>query len=186
MSKKNLIPFIFKLAASRQKFGRSCLHTSCVHEAYQKSEPLIIPEPTARSAVPGVSPGRELLIPHGYLLPGKCEHSEVQLRSAKFINDCGRITLAHRWTSLISNIWRTARSGKGKDPKKIYERTITQHEEKFFQPSLKGMIRFDLNMEHDEVHGKFVLTVCICSICIFAKKFPIAKRLCFSFHKRYD
>ena len=53
---------------------------------------------------------------------------------------------------------------------KIYERTITQHEEKFFQPSLKGMIRFDLNMEHDEVHGKFVLTVCICSICIFAKK----------------
>ena len=29
------------------------------------------------------------------------------------------------------------------------------------------MIRFDLNMEHDEVHGKFVLTVCICSICIF-------------------
>ena len=60
---------------------------------------------------------------------------------------------------------------------KIYERTITQHEEKFFQPSLKGMIRFDLNMEHDEVHGKFVLTVCICSICIFAKKFPIAKTL---------
>ena len=108
------------------------------------------------------------------------------LRSAKFINDCGRITLAHRWTSLISNIWRTARSGKGKDPKKLYERRITQHEEKFFQPSLKGMIRFDLNMEHDEVHGKFVLTVCTCSICIFAKKFPIAKRLCFSFHKRYD
>ena len=23
------------------------------------------------------------------------------------------------------------------------------------------MIRFDLNMEHDEVYGKFVLTVCI-------------------------
>ena len=77
----------------------------------------LIPEPTARSAVPGVSPGRGLLIPHGYLHPGKCEDSEV-LRSAKFINDCGRITLAHRWTSLISNIWRTARSGKGKDPKK--------------------------------------------------------------------
>ncbi len=37
----------------------------------------IIPEPTARSAVPGVSPGRELLIPHGYLHPGKSEHSEV-------------------------------------------------------------------------------------------------------------
>ena len=40
-----------------------------------------IPEPTARSAVPGVSPGRGLLIPHGYLHPGKCEHSEVLLRS---------------------------------------------------------------------------------------------------------
>ncbi len=93
-------------------------------------------------------------------------------RTAKFI------TLAHRWTSLISNIWRTARSGKGKDiSKKIYERTITQHEEKFFQPSLKGMIRFDLNMDHDEVHGKFVLTVCICSIfSIFAKNLPIAKK----------
>ena len=31
----------------------------------------LIPEPTARSAVPGVSPGRGLLIPHGYLHPGK-------------------------------------------------------------------------------------------------------------------
>ncbi len=29
------------------------------------------------------------------------------------------------------------------------------------------MIRFDLNMEHDEVYGKFVLTVCICSILYF-------------------
>ena len=34
----------------------------------------------------------------------------------------------------------------------------------FFQLSFKGMIRFDLNMEHDEVYGKFVLTVSICSI----------------------
>ena len=33
----------------------------------------IIPEPTARSAV-----RRGLLIPLGYLHPGKCEHSEVQ------------------------------------------------------------------------------------------------------------
>ena len=41
----------------------------------------VIPEPTARSAVPGVSPGRGLLIPHGYLHPGKCEHSEVQSSS---------------------------------------------------------------------------------------------------------
>ena len=38
----------------------------------------LVPEPTARSAVPGVSPGRGLLIPLGYLHPGKCEHSEVQ------------------------------------------------------------------------------------------------------------
>ena len=37
----------------------------------------VIPEPTARSAVPGVSPGRGLLIPHGYLHPGKSKHSEV-------------------------------------------------------------------------------------------------------------
>ncbi len=40
-----------------------------------------IPEPAAQSAVPGVSPGRGLLIPHGYLHPGKCEHSEVQSSS---------------------------------------------------------------------------------------------------------
>ena len=32
----------------------------------------IIPEPTARSAV-----RRRLLIPHGYLHPGKSKHSEV-------------------------------------------------------------------------------------------------------------
>ncbi len=42
---------------------------------------IFIPEPTARSAVKGVSPGRGLLIPHGYLHPGKCEHSEVQSSS---------------------------------------------------------------------------------------------------------
>ncbi len=35
-------------------------------------EVTFIPEPTARSAV-----RRGLLIPHGYLHPGKCEHSEV-------------------------------------------------------------------------------------------------------------
>ncbi len=34
---------------------------------------VVIPEPTARS----VSPGRGLLISHGYLHPGNCEHSEV-------------------------------------------------------------------------------------------------------------
>ncbi len=93
-------------------------------------------------------------------------------RSAKFINDCGRVTLVHGWTtSLISKIWRTVRSGKGKDAKNICVGKITQHEEKFFQLSFKGMIRFDLNMEHDEVYGKFVLTVCICSILYFCKNF---------------
>ena len=59
---------------------------------------IIIPEPTARSAVPGVSPGRGLLIPHGYLHPGKNEHSEV-LRSVKFINNRGRMAMVHGWTS---------------------------------------------------------------------------------------
>ena len=46
----------------------------------------------------------------------------------------------------------------------------------FFQPSLKGMIRFYLNMEHGEVYGKFVLTVCICSILYFCKKFVDCKK----------
>ncbi len=32
---------------------------------------------SGRSAVPGVSPGRGFLIPHGYLQPDKSEHSEV-------------------------------------------------------------------------------------------------------------
>ena len=59
---------------------------------------------------------------------------------------------------------------KGHRFKKIYVRKITQHEEKFLQLSFKGMIR------HDEVYGKFVLTVCICSIFIFAKNLPIAKK----------
>ncbi len=49
-------------------------------------------------------------------------------------------------------------------------RKTTQHEEKFFPLSFKGMIRFYLNMEHDEVYGKFVLTICICSILYFCKK----------------
>ncbi len=38
------------------------------------------------------------------------------------------------------------------------------------------MIRFDLNVEHDEVYGKFVLTVCICSILHFCKKFADCKK----------
>ncbi len=38
------------------------------------------------------------------------------------------------------------------------------------------MIRFDLNMEHDEVYGKFVLTVCVCSILYFCKKIADCKK----------
>ncbi len=45
-------------------------------------------------------------------------------------------------------------------------------------------------MEHDEVHGKFILTVYVfdaVQFCIFAKKLPIAKnRHCFPFYSRYD
>ena len=69
---------------------------------------------------------------------------------------------------------------KGQRFKKIYVRKTTQHEEKFFKLFIKGMIIFDLNMEHDEVYGKFVLTVCICSILYFCKKLQ-KNRLCFSF-----
>ena len=32
-------------------------------------------------------------------------------------------------------------------------------------------------MEHDEVYGKFVLTVCICSILYFCKKFADCKKI---------
>ncbi len=38
--------------------------------------------------------GRGLLIPHGYLNPGKSEHSE-----RRSINNRGRITMFHGWTS---------------------------------------------------------------------------------------
>ncbi len=69
--------------------------------------------------------------------------------------------------------WKGQRSQRFK---KIYVRKITQHQEKFFQLSLKGMIIFDLNMEHDEVYGKFVLTICICSILYFCKKFADCKK----------
>ena len=70
--------------------------------------------------------------------------------------------------------WKGQRSQRFK---KIYVRKITQHEEKFFQLSLKGMIRFDLNMEHDEVYGKFVLTICICSMLYFCKKIADCKKI---------
>ena len=55
---------------------------------------------------------------------------------------------------------------KGQRFKKIYVRKTSQHEEKFFKLSFKGMIRFDL----------FVLTVCTCSILYFCKKFADCKK----------
>ncbi len=49
---------------------------------------LIIPEPTARSAV-----RRGLLIPHGYLHPGKSKHSEVQFAVIKKMADVDFTTM---------------------------------------------------------------------------------------------
>ncbi len=57
----------------------------------------IVPEPTARSAVPGVSPGRGLLIPHGYLHRGKSEHSEV--KSPSMIAGASLWFVVHGWSS---------------------------------------------------------------------------------------
>ena len=145
------------------------VHSACDFQKYAIGN--IIPEPTARSAV-----RRGLLIPHGYLHPGKSKHTaKCKVHQGLRARRYGSSFMGGHLTDLINMADR--QQWKGQRSKKIYERTITQHEKKFFQPSLKGMIRFDLNMEHDEVHGKFVLTVCICSICIFAKKFPIAKTL---------
>ena len=58
-------------SSSRKKVGICIV---CFEDETLKYFFGIIPEPTARSAVPGVSPGRGLLIPLGYLHPGKCEH----------------------------------------------------------------------------------------------------------------
>ncbi len=63
--------------------------------------------------------------------------------------------------------WKGQRSQRFQ---KIHVRKTTEHEETFYQLSFKGMIRFYLNMEHNEVYGKFVLTICICSILYFCKK----------------
>ncbi len=54
---------------------------------------------------------------------------------------------------------------RAKIHKNICKKDYTTRRKVFSTSSLiKGMIKFDLNMEHDEVYGKFVLTVCICSI----------------------
>ena len=84
-----------------------------------------------------------------------------------------------RWVVIVTDLKNMAdrQEWKGQRFKKIYVRKITQREEMFFKLSFKGMIRFDLNMEHDEVYGKFVLTVCICSILYFCKKFADCKKI---------
>ena len=76
------------------------------------------------------------------------------------------------WVVIVTDLKNMAdrQEWKGQRFKKIYVRKITQHEEMFLKLSFEGVIRFDSNMEHDEVYGKFVLTVCICSILYFAKK----------------
>ncbi len=72
------------------------------HITLSRKDIIFIPEPT------GVSPGRGLLIPLGYLHPGKCEHSEVQSHPP-LCN--GRwmvfVVMRMRESSLISKIWRT-------------------------------------------------------------------------------
>ncbi len=86
-----------------------------------------------------------------------------------------------RWVVIVTDLKNMAdrQEWKGQRFKKIkyMYRKITQHEEMFFKLSFKGMIRFNLNMEHDEVYGKFVLTVCICSILYFCKKFADCKKI---------
>ena len=67
-----------------------------------KSELTIIPEPTARSAV-----RRGLLIPLGYLHPGKCEHSEVQSHPPCHGRTTFFVVMRMRESSQISKIWRT-------------------------------------------------------------------------------
>ena len=62
----------------------------------------LIPEPTARSAV-----RRGLLIPLGYLHPGKCEHSEVQSHPPCHGRTTFFVVMRMRESSQISKIWRT-------------------------------------------------------------------------------
>ena len=70
-----------------------------------------MPEPTARSAVLGVGPVRGLLIPLGYLHPGKCEHSEVQSHPhryahALFFTDFKNIADYHEKRTRLHNTTR--------------------------------------------------------------------------------
>ena len=61
------------------------------------SSVLIIPKPTVRGAVPSVSPGRGLLIPHGYLHPGKRRASGV--KSPSMIAGASLWFVVHGWSS---------------------------------------------------------------------------------------
>ena len=60
--------------------------------------------------------GRGLLIPHGYLHLGKCEHSEVQ--SSSMIAGASLWFMGGHLTDL--KIWQNVRSGRGKDLEKYF------------------------------------------------------------------
>ncbi len=101
----------------------SFIHTVCIRQfKYMK----FIPEPTARSAV-----RRGLLIPHVYLHPGKCEHSEVQ--SSSMIAGASLWLMGGPPTDLEN--MADCQEWKGQRFKKIYVRKTSQHEEKFFKLS---------------------------------------------------
>ena len=124
----------------------------------------LVPEPTARSAV-----RRGLPIPPRLFTPGETKalaKSKVHQISRAWVTNDGR------WVVIVTDLKNMAdrQEWKGQRFKKIYVRKITQHEEMFFKLSFIGMIKFYLNMEHDQVYGKFVLTVCICSILYFCIK----------------
>ncbi len=100
---------------------------------FNKHQNMHNPRANGAKRLSGRKPGARVTNSARLFTPGKIRTQ----RSAKFINDCGRITLAHRWTSLISNIWRTARSGKGKDPKKYMKERLHNTKKSFFNLPLK-------------------------------------------------
>ncbi len=114
----------------------------------------------ARSAVQGVSPGRGLLVPHGYLHPDKSDHSEVQSPS---IIAGASLCFKGGSPADLKNMadrqeWK-GQSLKQKTCKKafIIKNCFTQY---IFQVFFKEMIRIDLfNMENVKYMAKFVLSV---------------------------
>ena len=120
---------------------------------------LFIPEPTAPSAVPGVSPGRGLLIPHGYLNPGKSEHSEVQ--SPSIIAGASLCFMGGPPTDLKNMTDRQEQSFFYKKICKkafIIKNCFAQHDAKYF---FELMVRIELfiTWKRWSIYGKFVLTV---------------------------